>query len=133
MPRHGMQYCLLCNPHGNGTSGADGTEPIGKYYVEDIPGEEQVTTGWHGVCEPCAKMIRGQGYEVIPLDGHEDHPFFAASDDQAEDVEHECEDPSWTKESLVTEADGFDWIVCDDCGIKAKRWGLNRIEIVGYD
>jgi len=31
-----MQYCL-CNPDGNGTSGEDGTEAIGKYYVEDIP------------------------------------------------------------------------------------------------
>jgi len=33
----------------------------------------------------------------------------------------------------VTEDDGFDWIECEDCGIKAKRWGVNRIEVVGHE
>lgn len=132
MPRHGMQYCLLCNPFGNGTSGSEGTEAIGKYYVENIPGEDQHTTGWHGVCEMCAKMVMNQGYEVTPLDGYEDHPVFA---DIEEDVEHECDDPSWTKASLVTESEGFDWVQCDDCGIYGKRWGLttDTIEVVGYE
>lgn len=131
MPRHGMKYCLLCNPHGNGTSGEEGTEAIGKYYVENIPGTDQHTTGWHGVCGPCARSVMRQGHEVTPLDGYEDHPVFA--DEEDEDVHHECEDPSWTKVSLVTEDAGFDWVECDECGIYAKRWGLGRIEVVGYE
>jgi hypothetical protein len=131
MPRHGMQYCLLCNPLGNGTEGEDGTEAIGKYYVEDIPGEDQHTTGWHGVCADCAEIVAPTN-DVQPLPGHEDHPFFADGGDGNGDVTHDCDDPTWTKHSLVTEDAGFDWVQCE-CSIWAKRWGVNRIEIVGDD
>ena len=133
MGRHGLQYCLLCNPFGNGTSGTDGTEAIGKYYLENIPGTDQHTTGWHAVCEPCAKMAENQGYEVLPLKDTEDHPFFEGDDEMDEEVTHDCENPSWTKESLVTEKEGFDWVKCDKCGLYAKRWGINRIEVISYD
>lgn len=133
MPRHGMQYCLLCNPFGNGTSGEEGTEAIGKYYVENQRGVDQHTTGWHGVCPSCARDMMNTGRNVIPLDGHEDHPVFADQGDEEESVEHECEDPSWTKVSLVTEDEGFDWVECDECGIYAKRWGLGNIEVIGHE
>jgi hypothetical protein len=114
---------------GNGTSGMEGTEAIGKYYVEDIPGVDQHTTGWHGVCEDDAERIMlNTGYEVIPLDGYEDHPVFEAQ----EEPEHACEDFRWMKKSLITEAEGFDWVECSECGARGKRWGLgdSRVEIV---
>jgi len=80
------------------------------------------------ICEDCVPFIQGQGLEVIPLDGYEDHPLFTGNKD--EDVEHECDDPSWSKTSLVTEDDGFDWIECEDCGIKAKRWGSTELRLL---
>lgn len=133
MPRHGMQYCLLCNPFGNGTSGEDGTEAIGKYHVENQRGVDQHTTGWHGLCPPCARSMMRAGHNVIPLDGHENHPVFSDSEGEDETVEHDCDNPSWTKHSLVTEDGGFDWVRCDECDIWAKRHGIGSIEVVGYE
>jgi len=121
-----MQYCLICNPDGNGTSGEDGTEAIAKYYVENIQDKDQITTGWHALCEGCTEYLQGT-VDITPLDGHENHPLF--SDDA--DVTHECDDPTWTKESLVTEDGGFDWVRCDNCNIWAKRYGMNQIQLVG--
>jgi hypothetical protein len=51
-----------------------------------------------------------------------------------EGVVHECENPTWTKTSLVTENEGFDYVKCDECGIQAKRYGMgSRFEIIGFD
>lgn len=128
--RRSMDYCLDCNPHLNGKHGRDGTEAIAKYKVPDIKGEDQFITGWQGLCEQCARSLKAGGYDVVPLSGHEDHEMFQDTEDTPE---HECEDPSWTKTSLVTEDGGFDWVECDDCGIQAKRHGLGEIEVVGHE
>jgi len=58
MGRHGLKYCLLCNPDGNGTSGEDGTEAIGKYYLPK--------DGWIPVCEGCARTV-DKYYDVEPF------------------------------------------------------------------
>lgn len=129
MPRHGMQYCLFCNPFGNGTTGDPGTEAIGKVYVENEPGVDQHTTGWHGFCADCAqRFIPNHFPDPQPLDGHEHHSLFQQGEDTPS---HDCEDPTWTKLSLVTETGGYDVIRCDECGIYAKRW-LEDIEFIGF-
>lgn len=127
--RHSMDYCLRCNPEWNGKYGDEGTEAIAKYKVPNIRGEDQWSTGWHGVCESCAHVVDRQGYTLHPLPGYEDHELFA----EEEPIQHDCEDPSWTKVSMVTEAGGFDWVECDDCGIYAKRHGMNQIEVIGFE
>lgn len=133
MGRHGLQYCLFCNPFGNGTSGDPGTEAIGKVYVEDEPGVEQHTTGWHGFCAECAEYFIPRAFsEWEPLPGHEDHPLFTENDDgEVRSIAHDCENPTWQKQSLVTEDGGHDIVRCEDCGIYAKRW-LERIELIGH-
>lgn len=133
MGRHGMSYCLLCNPFGNGSSGTDGTEAIGKYYLPDYPGEDQHSTGWHGVCEICADMVENQGFAVEPLPGHEDHDFFQP--EPSPDMEDACDSHDWHKESLVTESEGYDIVRCTACDIFGKRHGLGSesVEVVGWE
>lgn len=119
--RRSTEYCLFCNPHLNGKHGQDGTEAIAVYRVEDIPDKDQGLTGRHGVCERCLQndqIRRG----ATPLPGYEDHEVFL--EDNL--IEHKCENPSWTKTSLVTENEGFDWVECDECGQRAKRWGMGE-------
>jgi hypothetical protein len=128
--RRGYKYCLRCNPHLNGMMGKDGTEAVAKHKIVDIRGMDQEITGWEGLCYDCASVIKDNPHVVLfPLEGNEDLDLFA----EEEEVEHVCEDPEWRKTSLVTEKEGFDWVKCEKCGIKAKRHGMNRYEIVGYD
>lgn len=128
-----MSYCLLCNPFDNGSSGSEGTEAIGKYYLPNIRGQDQHTTGWHGVCEWCAKMVEGQGYVVEPLPGSEDHQFFQSDDDV--DLKDACDSHDWHKESLVTESEGYDIVRCTVCEIYGKRHGLgsDSVEVFGWE
>lgn len=129
MPRHGLKYCLFCNPFGNGTTGDPGTEAIGKVYVENEPGVDQHTTGWHAFCAYCAeRFIPNNFADPQPLEGHEDHPVFG---NDTEEIRHACEDPEWAKQSLVTENGGYDIVQCTECGIYAKRW-LENTEIIGH-
>lgn len=128
----GKDYCVLCNPGGYGKKATEdpNAEAIAEYYL----GGNEPPTGWQPICEWCVPLVRRQGFgsSLRPLDGYEDHPVFS---DSEESIEHDCENPSWTKVSLVTESEGFDWVECDDCGIYGKRWGLTKdtIEVVGYE
>lgn len=130
----GKDYCVLCNPGGYGKQATQNpdAEAIAEYYID--PHTHDSPTGWQPICENCVPSIRNSkfGRSIRPLDGYEDHPLFQDDEDD-EQVVHECDDPTWTKQSLVTEDEGFDWVECDECGIYAKRWGLGSIEVVGYE
>lgn len=129
----GTDYCVLCNPGGYGKKATQDpdAEAIAEYRIP--PETNDPPTGWQPICDRCVPTIRGSQYgrSIRPLDGYEDHPLFTDGED--DEVEHECEDPTWTKRSLVTEDGGFDWVRCDDCQIWAKRHGINRIEVVGHE
>lgn len=131
--RHSMKYCLECNPLWNGSYGEDGTEAIGRFYVENREGVDQFLTGWMGLCEDCVQTFLARGRDVEPLEGHEDNPLFET--DEENDVVHECDSPDWSKHSLVTESGGFDWVQCEHCGIWGKRHGTAKssIEVIGYE
>jgi hypothetical protein len=130
--RRSMNYCLLCNPEWNGKYGEDGTEAIAKYEVDDEPGVEQISTGWHGVCEECAYDLR-HSVDLVPVSGHDDHELFADAA-EAEPPDVACDHPSWTKVSLVTEASGYDLMQCEGCEIYGKRYGPGQdIEVVGFE
>lgn len=132
--RRGFKYCLRCNPYLNGSYGKDGTEAVAKQYIEDDPTIEQHLTGWEPLCYDCASKLKHNQYITLqPLPGHEDLDLFDDEEDEAETPTHECQDPTWTKLSLVTEAGMFDWVECEECGIQAKRYNPNRIEVIGFD
>ena len=50
-------------------------------------------------------------------------------DDDQEDAARKITPHSWRKTSLVTQVGGFDWMVCEVCGIKGKRFGLGDTPI----
>jgi hypothetical protein len=127
--RRGLQYCLRCNPHLNGSLGRDGTEAIAKHRIPDQEGIEQALTGVEPLCEQCTRNLQGNPHidlEPITEKGEE-----LLEDD--EDVVHKCKEPDWYKLSLVTESGGFDWVECKGCGMQAKRYGPNSIEVMGFD
>jgi len=127
--RRSFDYCLRCNPYLNGSHGREGTEAIAKHKIETHPIAEQFITGWEGLCEDCARKFPFPE-RLEPLPGHEDHDLF---DTNSDEIEHTCVDFSWQKTSLVTEDGGYDWVECEECGIQAKRHGLNNIEVIGYE
>jgi hypothetical protein len=128
--RRGLQYCLRCNPHLNGTLGKEGTEAVVRHRIPDRKDIEQVLIGTEPLCEECTKKLQGNPH--VDLEPITDRGKELLEDD--EEVVHECENPTWTKTSLVTENEGFDYVKCDKCGIKAKRYGMgNRFEIIGFD
>lgn len=123
----GKYYCVLCNPGGYGKVGEDGTEAIAEYYID--PTFNDPPTGWQPICEYCLTTVHWTpefARTLRPLDGYEDHPFF----NEDEPAKHTCKDFRWEKQSLVTEEGGFDWVECSECGARAKRRGLGRIEVV---
>lgn len=132
--RRGFKYCLRCNPHLNGSYGKEGTEAVAKQHIEDDPDTEQHLTGWEPLCYDCASKLKPNPYITLePLPGNEDLDLFDDEEDTSETPTHECQDPTWTKLSLVTEAGMFDWVECVECEIQAKRYNPNNIEIVGYN
>ena len=131
--RRSFDYCLQCNPYLNGSHGKDGTEAVAKHYIPEYDDTEQILTGWEGLCYECASQITHNSYvDLEPLPGHEDLDIFG-DDNEEESATHECQDPTWTKLSLVTEEGMFDWVECDECGIQAKRYNSNNIDIIGFD
>jgi len=119
MPRHGKDYCMLCNPYGNGTSGEEGTEAIGWYYLPPGTSKNQDFSGEIPVCKWCAYTVETVGFEVKPIEGrHEDHEFFQ------ERVGDESCNHDWEKESLVTEVGGYDKMKCLKCGAEGRKYDL---------
>ena len=114
MPRHGMKFCIVCNPDGNGSTGEPGTEAVGKYYNERTE-KSQCHTGWLPVCKQCAEdfeHVRSIKY----FDGTQSWKLTDNKDPliNAGGYLHD-----WHKENLITlEVDGrlVDKCVCSKCG-----------------
>jgi hypothetical protein len=105
---------MICNPEGNGTTGNEGTEAVGRYYLQRQM-KDQFNTGWIAVCEDCAESIeqyfrieRFNGKKTVRLTDNKDPRLFAGP------YVHD-----WSKQNLVTtEVDGkaVDHLICSKCG-----------------
>jgi hypothetical protein len=114
MSRHGMKYCIVCNPNGNGSTGHPGIEAVGKYYNQRTS-KDQYHTGWLPVCKQCAEEFSPyhrieyfNGTKTVRLTDNKDPKINAGP------YVHD-----WQKENLVTlEVDGklVDKLVCSKCG-----------------
>ncbi|MCK4544879.1 hypothetical protein KAU43_05020 [candidate division WOR-3 bacterium] len=125
MGRHGMKYCLLCNPDGNGIKGDTGTEAIGKYFLEKEP--NQCTNGWIPVCEYCISTVP---FYVSPLPKAKNHPYWVKIKEN-EELEKKLSGGSfkhdWDKVNLITKRDSsglYDLRKCTKCGLEIKWRGL---------
>lgn len=112
---HSLDYCLICNPTWDGEYGVDGTESIAKvYFINDS--STPAISGWIGICSDCIRNFTDDSSLVV-FEDYEGHPVFGISDT----IEHECTNPTWHIESLVSEPDSVHRFVrCDECGY----WGV---------
>jgi len=50
--RHGKKFCMVCNPNGNGITGEEGSEAVGRYYLQRTSKVDGKMVD-HLVCEKC--------------------------------------------------------------------------------
>lgn len=126
MGRHGMKYCLLCNPYGNGLTGYKGTEAVAKYYLPPDSADGQATSGWIPICEGCIAPIK-QYFKVILLTGEE---IVNGKERMNQELLHGGQyNHAWEKQNLVTQKDPrgmYDLLKCKKCGAEIKRRELNK-------
>ncbi len=121
MGRHGMKYCIICNPEGNGSHGIEGTEAVGKYFNEKT-NNNQLQTGWLPVCARCAKDFVDI-FPIIFFDGTKTKVKKMNDDPRINSGSYEHD---WSKDNLVTmEIDGMlvDHCVCSKCGAEGHWFG----------
>jgi len=114
MVRYGKKFCMICNPEGNGTTGEEGTEAVGRYYLQRTS-KNQFNSGWIAVCQDCAESVEKyfrieyfSGKHTVRLTDNKDPRIHAGL------YEHD-----WSKQNLVTiEIDGkmVDHLICQKCG-----------------
>jgi hypothetical protein len=114
MVRHGKKFCMICNPEGNGSTGMEGTEAIGRYYLQRAS-KNQFNSGWIAVCSGCAEATEKyfrieyfNGAKTVRLTDNKDPRLFAGP------YEHH-----WEKQNLVTmeiEGKAVDHLICSKCG-----------------
>lgn len=117
--RHGMRYCMICNPDGNGTRGEPGTEAIGKYCLGRGP--SQAASGWIPVCENCAETVKPY-HKVTFFDARNRESGTKNRQETCQTCQHD-----WYKANLVTLEDDeglYDQWRCEKCGLEKKRRGL---------
>jgi hypothetical protein len=112
--RHGKKYCMICNPNGNGTTGEEGTEAVGRYLLLR-ESKDQYQTGWIAVCADCAETTE-KYFRIEYFSGKKTERLTDNKDPRllAGPYEHD-----WQKQNLVTiEVDGklVDHLICSKCG-----------------
>lgn len=131
MGRHGLKYCMICNPDWNGMEGQEGTEAIGKYFL--YPAPRQSTSGWIPVCVECADILP---VHVVPLRSKRNHPYWIAKMEQ----EREKQQPrgkyihDWDKCELVTQRDKdglYNTWECRKCKYRVKYRLMGRPDELG--
>jgi hypothetical protein len=105
---------MICNPEGNGSTGCEGTEAVGVYYLERTE-RHQFNSGWIAVCSDCAESVE-RYFRVEYFSGKKTERLTDNKDPRirAGPYVHD-----WHKENLVTlEVDGklVDKLVCSKCG-----------------
>lgn len=115
MSRHGKKFCMICNPEGNGTTGIEGSEAVGKYYLQRDC-KDQFQTGWISVCEYCAASFE-KYHRIEYFDGR---IKTARLTDNKDPILHNGQyEHDWHKQNLITmEVDGrmVDHLICSKCG-----------------
>jgi hypothetical protein len=105
---------MICNPEGNGSTGCEGTEAVGVYYLERT-GRNQFNSGWIAVCSDCSESIE-RYFRVEYFSGKKTERLTDNKDPRIRSGPYVHD---WHKENLVTlEVDGklVDKLVCSKCG-----------------
>ena len=114
MPRHGKKFCMLCNLYGNGSTGEEGTEAVGTYYLQRTS-KDQFNTGYIAVCEYCAEQTEPY-FDIEYFTGKKTERLTANKDPRIHNGPYEHD---WSKQNLITlEVDGrlVDHLICNKCG-----------------